>query len=229
MKKILPVLCVTGLFVSPALAGNVPDSWSTGAPPDPQWEETSQAVLSQNLAVIADDMQASAQTLLRKKSIVALTPAQAAKYMGPSVPAAAPAATAPSATPDAAAAPAMPADATSPATDAASAPAAGTPPDTTNAADAQTAAAPADAQAATPAAPAPAAAPPATPALKAYLVRGVLLQDAIGGFTAERKGDALWISYDGLAATAPKPLHRALVVRLPSAPAHIYVTASFTN
>ncbi|GEM_PF-5013411 len=210
MKGFFTALCAAGLIAAPAFAGNVPDSWSTGAPPDPDWEATSQAVLSQDLIVIADDLQATAQKLLRKKAIVALTPAQAAKFMGPA-----------DAGPPAASAPP-------------SAPAASTDAPANNMA-APPATAPGDASAGPTAAQTvpgaqPAMAPSlAAPTLKAYLVRGILLQGAVGGFTAERKADALWVSYDGLAAAVPKAIHRALIVRLPSPPAHVYVTASFTN
>ncbi len=207
MKKLLIAFCAAGLFATPVLAGNVADTWSTGAPSDPDWEATSQAVLSQDLILIADDLQASAQKLLRKKAIVALSPAQAAKFMGP-------------------------ADAASPASSAAQS--ASAPPDGITPASApapeQASATPAGAQTVPGAEPAMAPAQAGSaPALKAYLVRGILLQGAVGGFTAERKGDALWVSYDGLAAEAPKAIHRALIVRLPSPPAHVYVTASFTN
>jgi hypothetical protein len=68
---------------------------------------------------------------------------------------------------------------------------------------------------------------PADPSLQPYLVRGVELQaeGATGGFTAERKGNAVWVIYSCLAATVPHAVHRALVLFLPAPPMQLYVSA----
>jgi hypothetical protein len=176
-------------------------------------------LLSADLITVPEDMQPSALKLLAKRSIVAISPAQAAKMTGGAVPVTtvAPAAPAPvpAATPDTSMAPAT-TDASLPATADTTAP-------TTTAA-----VAPVPAATPAPATPAPAA-PPVSGKLKPYLVRGVLLVGANGGFTAERRDDGLWIAYNGVSGTAPAALHRALVVFLPAPPAHLYVTADYLN
>lgn len=222
-KTLAAVAALSSLFVvASASADSVKDSWATGAPADPQWEAMAIPLLSADLVTVPEDMQPSALKLLAKRSIVAITPAQAAKMTGGAVPVAAPIAAAAAGTP--APAPAPDTTATTPVTTDASAPAVT---DSTSTTPTATAAV-GPASAAAPATPAPAA-PPATGKLKPYLVRGVLLVGANGGFTAERRDDGLWIAYNGVSGTAPAALHRALVVFLPAPPAHLYITADYLN
>ena len=223
MRKIIAAAvgaAFASLFaISSALADSVTDPWSTGAPPDPQWEAMAIPLLSADLVTVPEDMQPAALKLLNKKSIVAISAAEAAKLMGGAPPPAAAPAT-PATTPPQAATPG-PVSPDAPAT-----------PDTsTAAAAADTSAAPAATSAAAPAAgPAkPAAAASADQKLKPYLVRGILLPGAQGGFTAEHRDNALWVSYNGLSGTAPKPVHKALIVFLATPPATVYVTADYLD
>jgi len=69
---------------------------------------------------------------------------------------------------------------------------------------------------------------PSDPSLKPYLVRGVELQanGATGGFTAESKGNAVWVVYSCLADSAPRAVHRALVLFLPTPAMQLYVSTA---